>query len=351
MWMRPCAWLRCRAPVLAGELRWILAAICVPLLLAIWWWGTRRSRQAPGNAELRESMLVSAAPERKPPPFDDASADPPDPGVRPQTPHPQGPSASLASRDWGVSPFEPLSIRTADFEQVQIVDLPMTAHPDSLEETLDLGRGTAVMGSGERPTGRAAADDAEPMSARPPDLASAPQPPRTAAPIAEGVGTGPRTSAPIDPAATGSNVQAPNVSETQRIVSVRVCAAGDARWPGTQLMAALENHGLAHGRYQVFHRRHSDGRTLFCAASLVEPGTFNLARMPEEEFRGLTLFAVLPGPAEPLQTLEALIQTAVEIAQSMNGVVQDSKGVPLSQQGAELLREDVARFQAMLTMS
>jgi cell division protein ZipA len=116
-------------------------------------------------------------------------------------------------------------------------------------------------------------------------------------------------------------------------------------------MAALENHGLAYGRYQVFHRRHSDGRTLFCAASLVEPGTFDLARMPEEQFRGLTLFAVLPGPAEPLQTLDALIQTAGELAETLRGVVQDSKGVPLSQQRAEALREDVARFQAMLTMS
>ncbi len=43
-------------------------------------------------------------------------------------------------------------------------------------------------------------------------------------------------------------------------------------------MAALELHGLAFGRYQVFHRKHSDGRSLFCVASLIEPGTFDLAR-------------------------------------------------------------------------
>jgi len=100
-------------------------------------------------------------------------------------------------------------------------------------------------------------------------------------------------------------------------------------------MAALEEHGLAHGRYQVFHRRHSDGRTVFCAASLIEPGTFDIARMPEEEFRGLTLFAVLPGPVEPVQTLELMIATAAGLAQCLHGVVQDSKGVTLSQQRAE----------------
>ncbi len=43
------------------------------------------------------------------------------------------------SRDWGVSPLEPLSIRTAQFESVQLADLPMTAHADPLDETLDLG--------------------------------------------------------------------------------------------------------------------------------------------------------------------------------------------------------------------
>jgi cell division protein ZipA len=116
-------------------------------------------------------------------------------------------------------------------------------------------------------------------------------------------------------------------------------------------MAALENHGLAHGRYNVFHRKHSDGRTLFCAASLVEPGVFNLAKMPQEQYRGLTLFAVLPGPLPPLQTLDAVIETAGELAAALQGTIQDAHGAPLSMQGAEALREDVARFQALLSMT
>ncbi len=304
-------------------------AICVPLLIGIWWWGTRRSRQAPGNAELRESTAAPLG-----------------------TPGRASTDSHAAARDWGVPPFEPLSIRTADFEHVQIVDLPMTARPDAIEENLELGTEPHESPSAECRT--AAADEMESMAAYPPAASTAPAaspnaagaaPPARAAPAAAAA------PAANDTSATGSNPHGPNVSETQRIVTVRVSAVGDTRWTGSQLMAALENHGLAYGRYQVFHRRHSDGRTLFCAASLVEPGTFDLARMPEEQFRGLTLFAVLPGPAEPLQTLDALIQTAGELAEALRGVVQDSNGVPLSQQGAEALREDVARFQAMLTMS
>ena len=116
-------------------------------------------------------------------------------------------------------------------------------------------------------------------------------------------------------------------------------------------MTAFENHGLVFGRYQVFHRKHSDGRTLFCAASLIEPGSFDLARMPREQYRGLTLFAVLPGPAEPVQTLDVLIDTAGQLAEDLNGTVQDSKGIPLSIESFRALREDVARFQAFLGMA
>jgi cell division protein ZipA len=296
---------------MAAELRFILAALSALLLAGIWWWGARRSRQAAGNAELREStMNSSTTPVRTAAPVDDE----PDPT--------EAPRGHDGSREWGVSPLEPLSIRTAQFESVQLTDLAMTAHADPLDETLDLGIADHE---------HAAHQFASP----PPERGAEPVP---AASGAESVPAAPKP-------------QLANASETQRIVSIRVCAAGETRWSGLDLMVALENHGLAYGRYNVFHRKHSDGRTLFCAASLVEPGVFNLTKMPHEEFRGLTLFAVLPGPLEPLQTLDAVIETAGELAATLQGTLQDSHGAPLSMQRAEALREDVARFQALLTMT
>jgi cell division protein ZipA len=123
----------------------------------------------------------------------------------------------------------------------------------------------------------------------------------------------------------------------------------EVRWSGARLMAALESHGLAFGRYQVFHRNHVDGRSLFCVASLIEPGTFDLAGMPQQEFRGVTLFAVLPGPAAPLETMDELFGTARGLAAELSGMVQDGKGIPLSPQRAAAMREDIARFQAALS--
>src|ERR1700730_15139808 len=114
---------------MAAELRYILAALSAVLLAGIWWWGARRSRQAAGNAELRESTMSSSImPVRTAAPVEDE----PDPAEPP-------PRGHDGSREWGVSPLEPLSIRTAEFESVQLAHLPMTAHADPLDEALDLG--------------------------------------------------------------------------------------------------------------------------------------------------------------------------------------------------------------------
>lgn len=259
---------------MAAELRWILLALSLPLLAGIWWWTARRSSQIPGNAELRESMGKS--PEMQPA-LDPRYAD----SERPQP----------ESRDWGVPPLEPLSVHTAEFDQVPLLDGPMMVH----------------------------ADPAPTMQ--------------------------PRAEAPPSP---GLAAPAPDAAELQRIVTIRVCAVGEARWSGVRLMEALETHGLAFGRYQVFHRKHTDGRSLFCVASLIEPGTFDVAEMADQEFRGITLFAVMPGPMQPLETMDELLGTARGLAEELSGMVQDGKGMPMSPQRATALREDIARFQAML---
>jgi cell division protein ZipA len=275
---------------MAAELRWILLALSVPLLALIWWWTARRAGQTPGNAELREST--------------------PTPEVRRDESGGDSAKPAPVARDWGVSPFEPLNIRTAEFDRVPVLDRPMMVHADP-----------APHGS------------AEAMAAEPP--------------VADPGAAEPVVTENSDRfAATAAS--APNVAELQKIVTIRVCTVGEARWSGAQLMAALELHGLAFGRYQVFHRRHIDGRSLFCVASLIEPGTFDVAVMAEQEFRGVTLFAVLPGPIAPLEMLDELLRTARGLAEELSGMVQDTKGMPLSPSRAAVLREDVARFQALL---
>jgi cell division protein ZipA len=286
---------------MAAELRWILLGLSLPLLAVIWWWTARRAGQTPGNAELRESSAGKPAETITPhdPRFMDAVVD-------------RDMRATPEPRDWGVPPFEPLSIRTADFDHVPVLDGPMMI---SVEP---------------QPSVAAAA-------APPPTLL--PTPPSAPPPV--------RPSAP-PPSPAAASPSAPNTAELQRIVTIRVCAGDETRWSGAQLMAALELHGLAFGRYQVFHRKHVDGRSLFCVASLIEPGTFDIAGMAGQAFRGVTLFAVLPGPIAPLETIDEMFATARGLAQELSGMVQDAKGIPMSPQRAAGMREEVAGFQALL---
>ena len=176
-------------------------------------------------------------------------------------------------------------------------------------------------------------------------------------PVPAIVGTGRSAPAVPEPLAADGAERAvpvnttPNTVQKQKIVTVRVSARAETRWSGEMLLRALEANGLAYGRYQVFHRRHVDGRSLFCLASLIEPGTFDIERMPQEEFRGVTLFAVLPGPVEPLLTVDELFSAAQGLAEELAGVIQDAKGVPFSPQRIAAVRDDVARFQAAIATS
>jgi cell division protein ZipA len=295
---------------MAAELRWILLALSLVLLAGIWWWGRRRSSQAPGDAQMRE-ITPSSEPQRPAaPPRETLSETVSEPEPEPE-PEP--------AAEWGVPPFEPLSIRTQDYEHVPVLDGPMMVSADPAPV---LTSGAAVSSISAAPAPAAAAVL---VRGRVPTLLPESRDRSSAAPA-----------------------QTPNASEQQKIVTVRVCAPGEARWSGATLLSALELHGLAYGRYQVFHRRHVDGRSLFCVASLIEPGTFDVARMSTEEFRGITLFAVLPGPVEPLLTVDELLGAARGLAQELSGMVQDNKGMPLSPQRAAALRDDVARFQASL---
>jgi len=299
---------------LAAELRWILLGLSLPLLAAIWWWTARRTGHAPGNAELRES--TAGKPVEPMPALDSRYMDSDDEArLEPET------------RDWGVPPFEPLSIRTAEFDRVPVLDGPMMVSIEPEPIAASTPASTHAMSASAVPTPAMSAS--APASLRP---------------------------VPVIPASAAENSDrfastappAPNAAEQQRIVTIRVCAVGDVRWTGAQLLAAFELHGLAFGRYQVFHRKHVDGRSLFCVASLIEPGTFDMGAMAGQEFRGVTLFAVLPGPIAPLETIDELFATARGLAEELSGMAQDAKGLPLSPQRAAAMREDVARFQAFL---
>ena len=308
-----------------AEFRWILLGLGLALIGAIWWWGSRRSGQAAGNAELREPASTFKEPQLAESPKAAEFQAPPMPRER---------SPAL----------EPLQVHTGNFDDVPLVDVPIIVDLDPVH---------VPDAEGPRESFRPHITQPVPVVTQPVPVMTPPRPiPR---PKPEAPPAAPAAIPTVMPESSDkisiTGPQVANTSEKQKIVTVRVSAPGALFWPGQKLLSAFEAHGLAYGPYQVFHRRHVDGRSLFCVASLKEPGTFDVGQMAEQEFKGVTLFAVLPGPLEPLLTVDELLGAARELAAELSGHVQDHKGMPMSPQRAAALRDEVARFQASLSVS
>lgn len=177
-----------------------------------------------------------------------------------------------------------------------------------------------------------------------------------------------------DPAPAGSSI-APTLSEvvpvpaervtvrnaTQDAAPVSVNKAGTAprrkiialripmaeRVPGVQLLSLLQSERLQHGKFSIFHRM-QDAGTVFSVASMVEPGSFDPHTMGEQQFPGVTLFMLLPGPMDGLVAYDQMLSCAQRIAHATGGVLQDERGSKLTPQIMEKLRDEVLDFQHLV---
>jgi cell division protein ZipA len=148
-----------------------------------------------------------------------------------------------------------------------------------------------------------------------------------------------------EPAAAAGPVTAPSVpirwppEKADRVLTLRIVRPGGAMLPGRSLRIALEGAGLVSGPQQIFHRANPDGVVVVSAANLVQPGVLDPAHMDASEYRGLSLFTVLPGPLPPVRMLEELVATARSIAHRLGAIVEDEHGADLDgQRLAELRR-------------
>ena len=130
----------------------------------------------------------------------------------------------------------------------------------------------------------------------------------------------------------------------QRVVALRLIASGGS-WPGTSLRAAFEAEDLRYGPYSIFHREREDGKSLLYVASMMEPGSFDLARMDEQEFAGISLFGIVPGPLDAPSTFDLILTVGRGLADRLSGQLQDEQGSTLTSQRILNLREELVHFE------
>jgi cell division protein ZipA len=259
-----------------------------------------------------------------------------------------------------------------NFERPARVDPPRPAppvEPSRLEPRMSLGEADSQLtidGPDEDLVAEPAAP--APLSARrDPGLGARPEPPM-APEIAIRPEPGLRAEAIVRPSAGARDMgtprdreerrdQAPARAEPrpataarspQKIVAIRVTAAHPSRFDGALLREVVTAARFTHGRYEIFHRLDSDGRPIMSLASLLEPGTFDPAKMDTAAYPGIAIFTVMPGPLPAARAFDELLDTARAMAHRLGGQLQDERGAPLSVQRVFKLREEVVAFERTL---
>jgi cell division protein ZipA len=146
------------------------------------------------------------------------------------------------------------------------------------------------------------------------------------------------------PTLSSAETPTPRRTDRRKILSLRLAAAPH-RIEGAKLAEVFASEGLTHGKYEIFHRLHDAQSSIFCVASMVEPGTFDPEKMSETQYTGITMFAQLPGPVPGMHALNELVACARRLQQSLGGTLQDDRGVPLTVHRIERLRQEVREFE------
>lgn len=126
-----------------------------------------------------------------------------------------------------------------------------------------------------------------------------------------------------------------------RVLTLRLASAQGALLQGRAVRMALEQSGLVHGPQCIYHRIDAAGNVLASAANMLRPGDLDPEQMDEQQFRGLSLFCVLPGALPPVRMLEELVALARGIAWRIGAAVQDDHGAELDGERLVKLRQSL----------
>ena len=125
---------------------------------------------------------------------------------------------------------------------------------------------------------------------------------------------------------------------------MHVVAAVDRPFGGTEILEALEDEHLQFGDMGIYHYEERGAR-LFSVANMVKPGTFERASSPEFSSPGLALFLGLPGPANPTDAFDRMLQIAQGLAARLAGELRDETRSTVTAQTIQAYRDRIAEFE------
>ena len=141
-------------------------------------------------------------------------------------------------------------------------------------------------------------------------------------------------------------VLSPKLSPDSMVVTVRILPQLNEQFAAEKMILALRGAGLTHGKYGIFHSMSEEDipRIRYSVASLVEPGSFDLTKLKDSYYEGVSVFMVLPAPENGVSLFDSMLETARRVVKDVGGRLVDERGGALSVQRERYMREEVIEF-------
>lgn len=150
------------------------------------------------------------------------------------------------------------------------------------------------------------------------------------------------------PLTTNTSKTVEEEPEVEEAIVLNVFSKDAAGFQGEPLLAVLLNTGLRYGDMSIFHRHQSptgEGKVLFSVANAMKPGTFKIEAMNKFSTKGLSFFFGLPGPNNPIEAFDLMLETAQYLCKQLNGELKDDKRSVLTVQTIEHYRARIRDFE------
>ncbi len=136
------------------------------------------------------------------------------------------------------------------------------------------------------------------------------------------------------------------VTEHELLV-FHVKSKSDSGFNGSDLLQILLACDLRYGDRDILHRHEradGEGYLQFSVANMLEPGTFSLEDINSFRTPGVTFFMALPGPQDPMQAFDCMLETANCLVKNLDAEILDEEHAKASPQIVNHYRDRVSRF-------
>jgi cell division protein ZipA len=131
-----------------------------------------------------------------------------------------------------------------------------------------------------------------------------------------------------------------------KVITVRIIPKAGEEISAELAVLALRKAGLEHGKYGIFHYplAENEGEPEFSAASLIEPGSFDLTNLKVTSLPGMSFFMILPGFGDPVSRFDRMVGLARTLAKSLNAELFDEHGSSWNIQRERYVREEIIEY-------